>query len=249
MTANEMAEELDQKLDRADSFASAGYEDFDYTSILTEAQHLFVKKFIDKLNNRKQTGFEETEARNQGLAALVYANVATPSSSQEGVLPNGTFYDLPMNHMYTIYESCKINKQKCGTTEDIVAEIYVIGHNEIDRLKNNKYKKPYYKSDGRAKVWRSNYSREVTGILNNAPATNKRSELITDGTFNITEYYLRYLKNPEEIRVNRQFLFDQRNCELDISTHATIVDIAVDLMLQRIKEQKMQIVEPFKEVE
>ena len=60
---------------------------------------------------------------------------------------------------------------------------------------------------------------------------------------------MRYLKNPENIVVDRDTPTNQRNCELDISTHVTIIDIAVDLTLQRVKEQKMQVADPFKEIE
>ena len=86
MTANEMADMLEEKLDRADSFGSPGYEDFDLSSVLTEAQQLYVKKFFDEVNNRKQKGFEETEIRNQGLSALVKdANNLSASADQTGV--------------------------------------------------------------------------------------------------------------------------------------------------------------------
>jgi hypothetical protein len=60
---------------------------------------------------------------------------------------------------------------------------------------------------------------------------------------------MRYLKNPLDITVDRDTPANQRNCELDTSTHVVIVDIATDLMMQRVKEQKMQIIEPFKELE
>jgi hypothetical protein len=100
MTANQMADMLEEKLDRADSFGSPGYEDFDLTSVLTEAQDLYVKKFFDEMNNRKQKGFEETEIRNQGLSALVKdGDNLTVSADQVGVIVNnnvtGKFYDLP----------------------------------------------------------------------------------------------------------------------------------------------------------
>ena len=52
MTANEMADELELRLDRIDSFGSPGYEDFDLTSALTEAQLLYIKQFVSELNNR-----------------------------------------------------------------------------------------------------------------------------------------------------------------------------------------------------
>ncbi len=99
MTANEMADMLEEKLDRADSFGSPGYEDFDLTSVLTEAQELYVKKFFDEMNNRKQKGFEETEIRNQGLSALVKdGDNLTASADQTGISVNnnvtGKFYDL-----------------------------------------------------------------------------------------------------------------------------------------------------------
>jgi len=111
MTANQMADELELKLDRSDSFGSPGYEDFELSSVLTEAQMVYVKKFIDELNNRKGKGFQETEIRMQGLGALINnASALTPSTTQTGRLTNGTFFDLPMDHMYTVYEECAINK-------------------------------------------------------------------------------------------------------------------------------------------
>jgi hypothetical protein len=254
MTANQMANELEQKLDRVDSFGSPGYEDFDLSSVLSEAQVVFVKKFFDELNNRKSKGFEETEIRNQGLAALVKdAANCPPSASQVGVITNttivGKFFDLPLDHMYTIFEECTINKIECGTTDPIHAYVVPIAHNEMQRFNTSKYKKPFYSVGGDSRVWRSEFSRQVTGILPSATATNKRHELFTDGTFNITTYHVRYVKNPLDIVVNRTTTANQRNCELDESTHRVILDIATDLMLQRVKEQKVQTIESLRDLE
>ena len=105
MTANEMANELELRLDRSDSFGSPGYEDFDLTSVLTEGQWLYIKKFASELNNRKNQGFEETEVRNQGLSALIKAGLTlSVSASQVGVLDNWVIYDLQDDIMFTIYE-------------------------------------------------------------------------------------------------------------------------------------------------
>lgn len=254
MTANEMADKLDEKLDRMDSFGSPGYEDFDYSSVLTEAAQLYVKKYFDELNNRKGKGFEEIEIRNQGLGALVKdAPSLTPSASQVGVIVNtnvtGKFFDLPTDHMYTIYEECVINKQECGTNNPIVAYVIPIAHTEMQRFNWSKYKKPFYKNYGDCRVWRSEFSREVTGILPSAPATAKRHEIFTDGTFDIVTYHIRYVKNPKDIVVDRTTTANQRNCELDESTHVVIIDIAVSLMSDRIREQRLQNIEQFKELE
>jgi hypothetical protein len=65
----------------------------------------------------------------------------------------------------------------------------------------------------------------------------------------VTNYHIRYVKNPLEIKVDRTTPTDQRNCELDTSTHVVIVGIATDLMLQRVKEQKVQTIENFRDLE
>lgn len=256
MTANQMADELELKLDRSDSFGSPGYEDFELSSVLSEAQTLYVKKYFDELNNRKGKGFEEIEIRNQGLAALIKDAASCPvSASQVGIIENGDvvgkFFDLPLDHMYTIYEQCTIDKLDCTTNPSTftIAYITVVSHSEILRFGWNKYKKPFAKSFGSARVWRGEYSRATSGILPSAPATAKRHELFTDKTFNITNYHIRYVKNPELIVVDRNTPNNQRNCELDDSTHRVIVDIATDLMMNRVKEQKMQNIESFKDLE
>ncbi len=353
MTANEMADELELRLDRVDSFGSPGYEDFDISSVLTEAQWLYIKKFYDEQNNRKRQGFEETEVRNQGLSALIKhgANLNV-SVSQAGVLENGKFFDLPDDFMYTIYEEVLIDKADCTNTDNgtwifndnqdagtyagivglstsypsnvafttnttidstfsgkelpdsfkvgskvsitqdpgfshtgyegihnvveiidsytfvidvaylgntptnpgtviipIKAWIDVLAHEEIWQYRYNKYKKPYYKSYGWSRVWRLVYQRETSGELPSSPATPKRHQLVTDGTFNITDYTINYLINPPDIVVDRTTPANQRNCILDESTNDVIIDIAKDLMLQRVREQKIQNIEPVKELE
>lgn len=255
MTANEMANELELELDRSSSYGSPGYEDFELSSVLTKAVNFYVKKFYDEVNNRKAKGFEEIEIRNQGLAALVKdAASLTPSASQVGVIVNnnvtGKFFDLPSDHMYTIYEECVIDKTECGTQNTpIIAYVVATAHNEMQRFNWSKYKRPFYKSYGDARVWRSEFSRQIDGVTPTPAATAKRHELFTDGTFNIVTYHMRYLKNPSDIVVDRTTPANQRNCELDTSTHRVIVGIAADLMMERVKEQKMQIVEGLKDLE
>jgi hypothetical protein len=255
MTANEMADELELKLDRSNSFGSPGYEDFELSSVLTEAQNLYVKKYYDEVNNRKGKGFEEIEIRNQGLGALIQdAPSLPPSASQVGVIINsnvtGKFFDLPQDHMYTIYEECVIDKKECGTQNTpIIAYIVDISHIEMQRFNWSKYKRPFYKNYGTARVWRTEYSRFTSGINPAVPATAKRHELFTDGTFNILTYHMRYLKNPQTITVDRNTPANQRNCILDYSTHTVIVDIAMSLMSDRVREQRLQNIEQFKELE
>lgn len=250
MTANEMADELELRLDRSDSFGSPGYEDFEITSVLSEAEQLYVKKFIDSINNRKATSFDETEIRKQGLSALYKKGTnLTVSASQTDVLTNGKFFDLPTDFMYTVYEEAVIDKQICGTTTYMTATIRDISYDMVRRIGTNKYKKPFYKEYGFAEVWRVVFSRATSGANPASPATAKRHQLITDGTFNVTNYSIVYLCNPTGIIVDRTTPNNQRNCILDVSTHSVIVDIAKDLMMNRVKEQKIANIEGLKDLE
>lgn len=250
MTANEMATELELELDRSSSFGSPGYEDFELASVLNKAQELYVKKFIDRKNNRKSESFEETEIRGQGLSALIKRAVTlTVSADQTGVFPNGQYFDLPEDFMYCIQEDVTIDKNVCNTDDPIVASVSIVQHDEVTSYRGNKYKKPYYKNYGSAKIWRLFYSREIDGYDPALTATDKRHQLITDGSFNVTDYTMSYLINPKEIIVDRATPANQRNCTLDESTHLTIIGIAADLMMNRVKEQKMQNIESLKDLE
>jgi hypothetical protein len=250
MNANEMANELELKADRVSSFGSPGYEDEDLTSVLTEAENLFVKKFVDRKNNRKNESFDETEIRNQGLSALVKRGAAlSASSSQVGVFANGTFFDLPVDFMQCIHEEIIVNKNQCGTDTPIEADVFVAGYDEVSRLRKNKYKKPYCFSSGEAKVWRLVFSREVDGDNPSAVETAKRHQVLTDGTFAVSSYSINYLRLPKGIVVDRDTPSNQRSSILDSFTHSTIIDIALSLLLDRVKEQRLSNIESFKDLE
>jgi hypothetical protein len=246
-----MGDELLLKLDRVSSGGSPGYEDFDLSSVLTEAERLYVKKFIDKKNNRKGESFDETEIRNQGLSALIKRGAGlTVSASQTDVIANGQFFDLPSDFMYCIHEDATIDKIQCDTeSTNISAEVIPVGYDEVSRLKNNKYKKPYYLSHGDARIWRLVYSRTDDGHNPAVVATTKRHQLVTDATFSVSTYSINYLQNPKGIIVDKTTVANQRNCILDESTHRTIIDMAVSLMLERVKEQELQNIESFKDTE
>ena len=233
MIANEMADKLEFLLDRANAFGSPGYTDVELSSILSTAQVHYTKRFFTYKGNALQTGFEETEARGQGLSALIQDSGAlTTSADQAGVLPNGIFFDLPEDFMFTIYELAQIDKPNC--IEDSEAEVRVVSHDEYSKFKSNPYKRPTADNLG-ASVFRMYFNANAEGL--------KRHEVLTDGTFTISSYRMRYLKNPVDILVNRAAPDDQINCELDDFTHEVIVTLARDLMLETVKEQKI-IIEP-----
>ena len=235
MTANEMADELELRLDRGFSYGSPGYEDFELSSVLTQAQHHYFKSFYSKKNNRKGYGFEETEVRNQGMSELIKYSLCPVSSNQVGIIKNGIFYDLPEDFMYTIYEEVTLDKKDCDEYF-IIADVDPVSHSEIRRLTGNKYKKPKVDSL-QSKVLRMQFSRELN--LSTSTPTDKRHQLITDGEFNVTEYRINYLMNIPEINVDMSVVSSQKNCIFDISTHDIVIDTARDILLGIVKEQKV----------
>ena len=240
MTANEMAYDLEIRLDRALSLGSPGYEDFELSRILTQAEFMYVKKYSSGLMNPKNVGFEETEARGQGFSALIQSSESlTVSADQTGTFPNGQFYDLPANFMFTIQETVITEKEDCTNNESkLEALIRVVTHDEYNKFKRNIYKKPFANGYD-AEVFRMYFSPQINSLNPNITSTPKRHELITDGTFTISDYYIRYLMNPPDITVDRENPQNQRNCILDEFTHDIIVDLARDLMLEIVKEPKL----------
>ena len=60
-------------------------------------------------------------------------------------------------------------------------------------------------------------------------------ELVTDGTFKINSYHLRYIKEPIDIS-----LLSSVNCELARHTHREIVDLSVSMALENIESKRYQ---------
>jgi hypothetical protein len=55
--------------------------------------------------------------------------------------------------------------------------------------------------------------------------------------------------NPKGIIVDRDTPNNQRNCILDESTHDVIIDIALSLLMDRVKEQEISNIESMKDLE
>lgn len=248
MTANEMWQLVLVEYEKLNSLGAPGIQEPEANIIMTNAQNHFVHTRITAMLNVKKEGLEETEIRMQGLSPLVTSATVSAFTTSADNLPNGVFATLPLDFMYSIMERCIIDKDDCefGTPADL--PVFVISHNEYTRSRINPYKKPYFNGT-EGLVWRISYTRSNTGYNSQTTTqvngytfitgqTGKRHELITDGTFNVVDYDIRYLRLPKPIEVDliNSPPTQMQNCELDEHTHRPIVDIAVKMLKESLTQ-------------
>jgi hypothetical protein len=221
LTATEMKDNFLILYDKVTNFAAPGYEPNEISLFLTRAQDQIVKRYYHHKGNKYQEGFEETEKRRKDLAELI-RHIEIPTTglvpgSQSGESPNGILVDLPADLLYTLREEVKINSDDpCVATNNLVP-VKAISHDQYTAELYNPFKKP-----STSKIWRVDFSSTTANV--------RRHELITDGSFDITSYILRYLAQPGDIIVGDSLvtppIVDQ-DCTLNASVHDEIVETAV----------------------
>lgn len=228
MDANQMRYEFDVLFDKITSLDSPGYTDREVSVFLTKAQDIFIKNGYNPFNS-----LEQTDRRRREFVELKRNyNSSTPSTSQVGVNPNGTFYDLPADFMLPLKEECTIaSSNPCIQNTRI--SINVITEDEYTIQLKNPFKRPAAQGLDTDFAWRLDFSQNG----------NKRVELITDGTFTISTYHLRYLKEPQDIVpvTGDGTTTTQLDCELDNLSHREIIDIAVRIAAGVTTPQDYQI--------
>jgi hypothetical protein len=224
-----MADTFELEFDKITNFDSPGYEDTEISVLLSKAEErFFLQNYAG--HNKLQEGFEETEKRRKDLNELVLNAELTStsvSSSQTGTLPNGVFYDLPTNFLYSIKEEVTVSSDDACVNGTRI-KVKPITHDEYTVNIENPFKQPYDEL-----AWRIDYSRENS-------TSAKRHELITDGSYSVTTYHLRYLKRLPGITVDRTTTTNQVDSALDESTHRRIIDIAVELALEITVDGRLQ---------
>jgi len=237
MTANEMWDNVLVTYDALYSQSAPGFVDPEASIILTKAQWYYILQRINPKSNRNMEGFEETEVRIQELSSLIKdSGDANPPILQltnpTGTLPGETLWAIPVDCMLPIYEGCTTNTKQCNTTSTYNRIMTIpISHDEYNLNYSNPYKKPW--TDGvEGIIWRLEHGTQPVNTVE-----RKIHGIITDGSFSITNYYMRYIKYPEDIQINLSNPNSQVSCKLDPISHQSICDIAVKLLSAAVREQ------------
>jgi len=269
MTTTEFYNEFLVHYDRVANDSAPGLNAYEISVLLSEAQRRIVKSNYQGKSNKLRKGFEQTEKRRKDLSELIMASISLTgasltslSSNQYGAHQDAFFYDLPTNFWLAIEESLLTNVLRCDVTQPergsdpdlpIIGDVYggmtytrisalPKTHDEYNSNIDNPFVKPGDPNeDGRdAEAWRIDFSRETS-------ITAKRHEIVTSGDYDILQYYVRYIAKLTPIIVadlTGSYTIDglavQTECVLDSEIHPEIIQEAVSIALETVKDPRWQ---------
>lgn len=222
MTAREMQIEFDRRVQLAVPMAEIAIKPDSGTifMFLNEGQDTFIKsKYTGYSADR--VSFEQTQKIIEELRPLVVEATIIPTEGEVTDKPNSYIAELPANYKYLLSDEVTINgdtfnESGIGSFTQRVGVIDCTADNYRSYIDN-----PYSEH-------RYHYETAKPLRLN----SDDKVELITDGTYEVTHYYLRYLKEPLTIALG-----GSNDCELPNDTHQDIVKLAVSLYLTNISSQ------------
>ena len=227
MTSQEMEIAFKQGIDKFDSLNYPDFQTDQIELILNQAQDQFVKQRYGG-NNLKKQSFEETQKRTEDLKNVVVNSVVTTVINAEGAVLAATtaadnintlarFVTLPTNYWIMIQELTGVSYLGCnGATITDRVFTKAIQHDDYSKLIKNPFGKP---TEGK-----------ILRLMENG-----RVELIPPTGTTITDYHIRYIKEPVRISITNSV-----NCELSVMTHQEIVNAAVSIALEGIESRRTQ---------
>lgn len=199
MTNQEFLDKFYLDYDKVSNGSAPGYQVAEISNIASQAQEDLIIKKYGSLSNRLREGFEESEKRIQELGELVTVAILTPAAYDATKnVDNGVFVTLPNTLLASatdfsnvfwlpIYEKVTTNKLDCSilynTTIYKKAKVIPVSHQAFDSYMDDPFNRP-----NENKVLRLRYS-------------GNKHELVTNGKFTITSYYVRYIKKPVPINL------------------------------------------------
>jgi len=238
--------------DKITNLAAPGYTDAEVSVLLNQAQEEFVKTTYHPLGNKYRQGYENTEKRRKDLSNLTStANIQQYVTTTTYCHPNGRFYILPVDILYAIQEEAVISiDNECDSVTTTISldretgistitvkdytnlmriPVKPITHDDYNYIIKSPFKKP-----SKTKVLRLDYNDDNNMSL-------RTHELITDGTYDVVRYFLRYIRKPVSIVVNRTNPLAMVDSELDSSVHREIISIAIRMATGITKPEDYQI--------
>lgn len=231
MTAKEFSDSFDALVSSFDIKALFGdevaptdiaFDEYEKSLFLTKAQEETVVSLYNG-NTSSGESFESTEEQRRYLSNLVKEASLSPTTNTSGFVlgmgSNSKFFTLPQDLWYITYESVNIDNAKCDAYNPM--DVYPVTQDDYNKTKRNPFR-----------------------------GTNDRRALrldLADGVieiickYNVTKYYVRYLRKPKPIilidlpdglTINGEsktsvYGDNKDACELHTALHKRILDRAV----------------------
>jgi hypothetical protein len=214
-TISELHTQFKILYDNISSFANPEYTPEEIDFFLNTAQ--------DELMKLVEKGGAERDQIIRDYLSNITTNYTTNTFiTTSDNTTNGVFATLPTNYRYSLKETADVAYTDCNDN-DSTREIPVIPttHDKLNYISRNPFKRP------------SSSERVVQvpfGTLAGYPG-QQVVELITDGTFTVSNYKLRYLRDPLQMAYASQYATPGADVdpELNIDANNWIVDYAVAL--------------------
>ena len=235
MTTEEFSNQFDTLLNSYARSIPNGMEYFSYDVVLdeyeksvylTEAQRVVVTNYYSGKNAYRLT-FEEKEEMREALHALV--KTATPDPLAKDAVPSHlenlfdgkrtfTFYPIPDNLLYIVFEEVKFSSYLSGCLKGASALVVPATHDDVWHRLQNPFRGPTNK-----RVLRINASDNIVELISDYP---------------IGSYLLRYVEEPKPIiltdlpnGLSIEGVSERTECELPDIMHHIILDTAVQAAL------------------
>jgi hypothetical protein len=231
MTVQEMHYDFKMKLNKIDSeqYRNLRVPEIDW--LLNEAQEFFIKSVaFPRVPN--YLGFETSQRTIDDIRTIVVENKQLEKDLINSEDRQKVFV-LPTDYMFYISAKVTVSKAQCG-----LKEVRLLIKQHDDKFEESPF---------------DNSSFEWGDI--NATFDSKGLRVYSDGTFDVENVKLNYIKEPAYIHNASDFkpegqykslktglnLTGRQNCELPNQTHREIVDIAVMLASSNLDMQNIQI--------
>lgn len=231
MTVQEMHYDFKMKLNKIDSeqYRNLRVPEIDW--LLNEAQEFFIKSVaFPRVSN--YLGFETSQRTIDDIRTIVVENKQLEKDLINSEDRQKVFV-LPTDYMFYISAKVTVSKAQCG-----LKEVRLLIKQHDDKFEESPF---------------DNSSFEWGDI--NATFDSKGLRVYSDGTFDVENVKLNYIKEPVYIHNASDFkpegqykslktglnLTGRQNCELPNQTHREIVDIAVMLASSNLDMQNIQI--------
>lgn len=228
LSISQMHEQFRIEYDSIDSFSNPEYKAEEVDYFLNTAQDNLILL-------AKKDGIESTQTYRDMLANITENFSTSTFVATSDNEPNGVFVQLPSNYRTSLKEAVTVTYANCNSV-DATKRLPVVPttHDRLNVDTRNPFKRP-------------NKNERVLSIpfkyLTGDPSIQS-VELLTDGTFSITNYYLRYFKNPRAMQYGTIYSTPTADvdCELNLEAQNWIIAEAAKLAFITTNQlQKVQV--------